>query len=132
MFSPFWSSYPGPDPRDCPRDTSESEQLRSGCLGSADQFGHFREASVVSGKLHWVWFWHWLFSVYLPDSFSGNVLSIADDCVASSTSLLRNARKMWELQKQNCPTCRGISLHNPFRSVEGNKVISVVQSGIKA
>jgi hypothetical protein len=59
----FREMYPGKSERDCLRDTSLEEQKKSGCAGIPDQFGHFREAEYVTDKLHWVWLWHWLFSV---------------------------------------------------------------------
>lgn len=118
--------------RDCARDTLEAEQQRLGCLGAADRFGHFREPDVVSAKLHWVWMWHWIFSVFLPEDFAGNVLAVTDDCVVSSRHFYRNAQEMWRLHAKLCPTCRGVSLLNPVHREEGRKNLAVLQGGNKA
>jgi hypothetical protein len=128
----FESSYPGKDPRDCERDTDEAEQMRRGCTGKADRFGHFREPDFVSPKLHWVWMWNWIFSVFLPKDFVGNVVALSDECVIRSTSFYVNAKKLWQLQPQVCPDCRGVCMFNPIRAEEGEKKLTILESANKA
>lgn len=128
----FETMFPGKDARDCERDTNDDQQMRLGCTGRADRFGHFREPEIVSSKLHWVWMWNWIFSVFLPPSFAGNVLAVSDDCLIRSSAFYSNVKMLWKLQPKLCPDCRGISVLNPVRAEEGNKRLIVAESGNKA
>ena len=62
IFYPFSlqlypNSFPGSDPKDCPRDISVSEAKEVKCLNAAfpDAYGHYREATYTQTKHHWFW-----------------------------------------------------------------------------
>ena len=62
IFYPFSlqvypNSFPGTDPRDCPRDLSVDEAKKKRCLNAnfPDAYGHYREATYTQTKHHWFW-----------------------------------------------------------------------------
>lgn len=62
IFYPFSlqlypNTFPGSDPRDCPRDMPPQEAVKVRCLNahSPDAYGHYREAKYTQTKHHWWW-----------------------------------------------------------------------------
>jgi hypothetical protein len=79
-----------------PSDNIFIKQL--GCLGSPDRFSHYREPKFVSLKLHWFWLWNWIYRVYLPPSFPGNVLLLEDDAVVRILARNSNSYVIFNFQ----------------------------------
>ena len=50
-------TFPGEDPRDCPKSIGKAKALMSKCQNAAhpDTFGNYRESKVVQIKHHWLW-----------------------------------------------------------------------------
>jgi hypothetical protein len=69
---------------------------------------------------------------YLPSSFMGNVVVLSDECVVTSSQFYLNAKRMWAALPNECPSCRGISLHNSYKAEEGKHKVTVVESATKA
>jgi alpha-1,6-mannosyl-glycoprotein beta-1,2-N-acetylglucosaminyltransferase len=62
IFYPFSlqlypNSFPGSDPKDCPRDLPVSKAKEKKCMNAAfpDAYGHYREATYTQTKHHWFW-----------------------------------------------------------------------------
>ena len=62
IFYPFSlqlypNSFPGADPKDCPRDLPVDKAKERKCLNAAfpDAYGHYREAAYTQTKHHWFW-----------------------------------------------------------------------------
>ncbi len=79
----------------------------------------------MSLKLHWFWLWNWLYRVYLPPDFGGNVLVLEDDSVVISRNFYRNAKKAFALRPTVCPLCRGVSMFRAGSSERTTELLVV-------
>ena len=50
-------TFPGSDPRDCPRNMKKETAQKLNCTNAnyPDTYGHYREAKYTQTKHHWVW-----------------------------------------------------------------------------
>lgn len=108
------SEFPGQDPRDCQRDASKQDALRTGCLNAEhpDSYGHYREASITQTKHHWWWKLHFVFErVKVLRGYKGFVVFIEED-----NYLLPDFHHffhaMVELRKIDCSDCDVLALGN--------------------
>lgn len=53
----FPDTFPGTDPKDCPRNMSPKKAKQIKCLNAdfPDAYGHYREAKFTQTKHHWFW-----------------------------------------------------------------------------
>lgn len=87
IFYPFSiqlspASFPGHDPRDCPRDISREHAESSKCLNAKfpDTYGHYREAAYTQTKHHWFWKGNHIFNrMRLTRNFTGPVIFLEED-----------------------------------------------------
>ncbi|KAA0708216.1 Alpha-1,6-mannosyl-glycoprotein 2-beta-N-acetylglucosaminyltransferase [Triplophysa tibetana] len=108
------SEFPGQDPRDCPRDLSKADALRTGCLNAEhpDSYGHYREASITQTKHHWWWKLHFVFErVKVLQGYKRFVVFLEED-----NYLLPDFHHffhaMVELRRIDCGDCDVLALGN--------------------
>ncbi|CAM9921091.1 unnamed protein product [Lampetra planeri] len=117
IFYPFSAqlhaaSFPGPDPRDCPRNASPLEAQRLGCTNAAtpDRFGHYREAAFTQAKHHWWWKLHFVWrGLRMLRGHPGPVLLLEEDHFVLPDALALLA-SMGEVRRLNCADCDLLSL----------------------
>ncbi|XP_060608709.2 alpha-1,6-mannosyl-glycoprotein 2-beta-N-acetylglucosaminyltransferase [Anolis sagrei] len=119
IFFPFSlqlypEEFPGPDPRDCPRDLGRAAALQRGCLNARfpDSFGHYREAAFAQAKHHWWWKLHFAWERLralrgLPEP--GLLLFLEEDHFLAPDAL-HVLRRLWDMRQRECPECQVLSL----------------------
>lgn len=113
------NEFPGQDPRDCPRDMSKNEALKTRCLNAEhpDTYGHYREAFIAQTKHHWWWKMHFVWErVQAMQGYSGFVLFLEEDNYMLPDFFVFY-KLMLELREQKCPDCDMLALgnHNDLR-----------------
>ncbi|XP_077367429.1 alpha-1,6-mannosyl-glycoprotein 2-beta-N-acetylglucosaminyltransferase [Festucalex cinctus] len=117
MFFPFSiqlypREFPGSDPRDCPRDVSKAEALKSGCINAEypDSFGHYREAKFSQTKHHWWWKLHFTWDrVRALRDHNGLVLLVEEDHYLAP-DFIHLLKMMSALKREQCGDCDVLSL----------------------
>uniref|UniRef100_A0A1A7XH02 Uncharacterized protein n=2 Tax=Iconisemion striatum TaxID=60296 RepID=A0A1A7XH02_9TELE len=135
IYFPFSSQlypkeFPGQDPRDCPRDISKEDALKSGCLNAEhpDSYGHYREAFITQTKHHWWWKLHFVWErVQVMQGYSGFVIFLEEDNYILP-DFFHFYKLMLEFKKTSCSDCDMLALGNhnglsDFSSMS-NKVLS--------
>lgn len=126
----YLNEFPGQDPRDCPRDISKDNAVKTGCLNAQhhDSYGHYREAFITQTKHHWWWKLHYVWErVHVMQGYSGFVVFLEED-----NYLLPDFyyfyKSMVEFRQKSCPDCDLLALgnHNGFNdfSRHSNKVMT--------
>ncbi|XP_062824789.1 alpha-1,6-mannosyl-glycoprotein 2-beta-N-acetylglucosaminyltransferase [Anolis carolinensis] len=119
IFFPFSlqlypDEFPGPDPRDCPRDLGRAAALQRGCLNARfpDAFGHYREAAFAQAKHHWWWKLHfaWERLRALRDLPGPGLLLFLEEDHFLAPDALHVLRRLWDLRQRECPECQVLSL----------------------
>ncbi|XP_071770337.1 alpha-1,6-mannosyl-glycoprotein 2-beta-N-acetylglucosaminyltransferase [Centroberyx gerrardi] len=108
------SEFPGQDPRDCPRDISKAEALKTGCVNAEhpDSYGHYREASITQTKHHWWWKIHFVWErVQVMQGYSGFVIFLEEDNYILP-DFYHLYKSMIEFRKSNCMDCDMLALGN--------------------
>ncbi|CAN9507786.1 unnamed protein product [Ophioblennius macclurei] len=109
--------FPGQDPRDCARDISKDEALKTGCLNAVhpDSYGHYREAYITQTKHHWWWKLHFVWErVHALQGYSGFVIFLEEDNYVLP-DLFHFYKLMVEFREKNCPDCDLLSLGNHYK-----------------
>ncbi|KAG7259677.1 hypothetical protein CRUP_021682 [Coryphaenoides rupestris] len=107
-------SFPGPDPRDCPRDTSREQAVRSGCLNAEhpDSYGHYREPAITQTKHHWWWKMHFVWErVAAVQGYRGFLVLLEEDNYVLP-DLYHHYKAMVEFRAARCPDCDVLALGN--------------------
>ncbi|XP_068609854.1 alpha-1,6-mannosyl-glycoprotein 2-beta-N-acetylglucosaminyltransferase [Brachionichthys hirsutus] len=108
----FPNEFPGRDPRDCPRDASKDDALKTGCLNAEhpDSYGHYREASVTQTKHHWWWKLHFVWErVQVMQGYSGFVIFLEEDNYLFP-DFFHFYKLMIEFRGRSCPDCDLLAL----------------------
>uniref|UniRef100_A0A1A8EY70 Uncharacterized protein n=2 Tax=Nothobranchius korthausae TaxID=1143690 RepID=A0A1A8EY70_9TELE len=119
IYFPFSSQlypqeFPGQDPRDCPRDMSKEDAVRSGCLNAdhPDSYGHYREAFITQTKHHWWWKLHFVWErVQAMQGYSGFALFLEEDNYVLP-DFFHLYKLMLEFRKTSCSDCDMLALGN--------------------
>ena len=110
----FPDTFPGEDPKDCPRDISKAKAVKIGCKNAQypDMYNHYREVKFVQIKHHWYWKLHMIFNGIscLADKES-NVLLLEEDYYVLPDAL-HVMDLMVSIATNDCPSCKAISLGN--------------------
>jgi alpha-1,6-mannosyl-glycoprotein beta-1,2-N-acetylglucosaminyltransferase len=117
IFYPFSiqnhiNKFPGTDPRDCNRNDTKEEALRSKCLNAnyPDLYNHYREAAYTQTKHHWWWKANRVFDQLEATRYhTGLVLFLEEDHYVAEDFL--HVLKLMETSK-DCPTCNILTLGN--------------------
>ncbi|KAJ3606195.1 hypothetical protein NHX12_025716 [Muraenolepis orangiensis] len=107
-------SFPGPDPRDCPRDASREQAVQSGCLNAEypDSYAHYREPAVAQTKHHWWWKMHFVWErVAAMQGYRGFAVFLEEDNYVLP-DLYHHYRAMAEYRAAHCPDCDVLALGN--------------------
>ncbi|KAG7508267.1 alpha-1,6-mannosyl-glycoprotein 2-beta-N-acetylglucosaminyltransferase-like [Solea senegalensis] len=108
------TEFPGQDPRDCPRDISKENALKTRCLNAEqpDAYGHYREAFITQPKHHWWWKLHFMWErVQVMQGYSGFVIFLEEDNYILP-DFFHFYKSMIEFRKNNCPECDMLALGN--------------------
>ncbi|XP_029352192.1 alpha-1,6-mannosyl-glycoprotein 2-beta-N-acetylglucosaminyltransferase [Echeneis naucrates] len=108
------SEFPGQDPRDCPRDISKDNALKTGCLNAEhpDSYGHYREAHITQTKHHWWWKLHFVWErVHVMQGYSGFAIFLEEDNYILP-DFFHFYKSMIEFRKSRCPDCDTLALGN--------------------
>lgn len=108
------SEFPGQDPRDCPRDISKDNALKTKCLNAEhpDSYGHYREAFITQTKHHWWWKLHFVWErVYAMQGYSGFVVFLEEDNYILP-DFFHFYKSVIEFRKNSCPDCDMLALGN--------------------
>uniref|UniRef100_A0AAQ4NYG8 Si:ch73-91k6.2 n=1 Tax=Gasterosteus aculeatus aculeatus TaxID=481459 RepID=A0AAQ4NYG8_GASAC len=108
------AEFPGKDPRDCPRDMSKDNALKTRCLNAAhpDAYGHYREAFITQTKHHWWWKLHFVWErVQAVQGYGGFVIFLEEDNYVLP-DLFHYYKSMIEFRKGGCPDCDMLALGN--------------------
>lgn len=106
--------FPGKDPRDCPRDISKGDALKTGCLNAAhpDSYGHYREAFITQTKHHWWWKLHFVWErVQAMQGYDGFVIFLEEDNYILP-DFFHYYKSMMEFRKSHCADCDLLALGN--------------------
>lgn len=124
------SEFPGQDPRDCPRDISKDDALKTGCLNAKhpDSYGHYREAAITQTKHHWWWKLHFVWErVQALQGYKGFVVFLEEDNYILP-DFYHFYKAMLEFRKSSCPDCDMLALGNHNAAAEftqlSNKVLT--------
>ncbi|XP_077366702.1 alpha-1,6-mannosyl-glycoprotein 2-beta-N-acetylglucosaminyltransferase-like isoform X2 [Festucalex cinctus] len=112
------TEFPGQDPRDCPRDISKDDAIKTGCLNAQhpDSYGHYREASVTQTKHHWWWKLHFVWErVQAMQGYGGFVIFLEEDNYILP-DFFHLYQPVVEYKKNSCQDCDMLALgnHNDF------------------
>uniref|UniRef100_A0A3Q3XC81 Uncharacterized protein n=1 Tax=Mola mola TaxID=94237 RepID=A0A3Q3XC81_MOLML len=108
------TEFPGKDPRDCPRDISKDDAVKTGCLNARhpDSYGHYREPVITQTKHHWWWKLHFVWErVQVMQGYTGFVIFLEEDNYILP-DLFHFYKSMIEFRKKNCPDCDMLALGN--------------------
>lgn len=106
--------FPGQDPRDCPRDISKDNALKTGCLNAEhpDSYGHYREAFITQTKHHWWWKLHFVWErVQVIQGYSGFIIFLEEDNYILP-DFFSFYKLMIQFRKTSCPDCDMLALGN--------------------
>ncbi|XP_077408668.1 alpha-1,6-mannosyl-glycoprotein 2-beta-N-acetylglucosaminyltransferase [Vanacampus margaritifer] len=124
------TEFPGQDPRDCPRDISKDNAIKTGCLNAQhpDFYKHYREASVTQTKHHWWWKLHFVWErVQAMQGYGGFVIFLEEDNYILP-DFFHLYQSMVEYIKNSCQDCDMLALgnHNDFTGFPtlSNKVLT--------
>ncbi|XP_037100244.1 alpha-1,6-mannosyl-glycoprotein 2-beta-N-acetylglucosaminyltransferase [Syngnathus acus] len=124
------SEFPGQDPRDCPRDISKENAIKTGCLNAKhpDSYGRYREASITQTKHHWWWKLHFVWErVNAVQGYSGFVIFLEEDNFVLP-DIFHFYNSTVEFRKNKCQDCDMLALgnHNDFAGflTLSNKVLT--------
>jgi alpha-1,6-mannosyl-glycoprotein beta-1,2-N-acetylglucosaminyltransferase len=112
IFYPFSmqlspDSFPGPDPKDCPRDISVKDAAKIKCHNykHPDTYGHYREARYTQTKHHWFWKGNHLFNnMRLLQNFTGPVVFLEEDHFVAP-DMVHFVKLMLDFREHNCKSC---------------------------
>ncbi|CDQ56835.1 alpha-1,6-mannosyl-glycoprotein 2-beta-N-acetylglucosaminyltransferase [Oncorhynchus mykiss] len=124
------SEFPGQDSRDCPRDISKDDALKTGCLNAEhpDSYGHYRDASITQTKHHWWWKLHFVWErVQALQGYSGFVVFLEEDNFILP-DLYHLFKEMVKYRKSSCPDCDMLALGNYNGMAEFDKLSNKVQT----
>ncbi|XP_029532476.1 alpha-1,6-mannosyl-glycoprotein 2-beta-N-acetylglucosaminyltransferase-like [Oncorhynchus nerka] len=124
------SEFPGQDSRDCPRDISKDDALKTGCLNAEhpDSYGHYRDASITQTKHHWWWKLHFVWErVQALQGYSGFVVFLEEDNFILP-DLYHLFKEMVKYRKSSCPDCDMLALGNYNGLAEFDKLSNKVQT----
>lgn len=108
------NEFPGQDPRDCPRDISKANAVKTGCFNAEhpDSYGHYREAFITQTKHHWWWKLHFVWErVHVLQGYSGFVVFLEEDNYILP-DFFHFYKSMIEFRKRSCPDCDMLALGN--------------------
>lgn len=108
------SEFPGQDPRDCPRDISKDQALKTGCLNAEhpDSYGHYREASITQTKHHWWWKLHFVWErVQVMQGYGGFAIFLEEDNYILP-DFFHFYKSMIKFRKYSCEDCDMLALGN--------------------
>nr|XP_019947035.1 PREDICTED: alpha-1,6-mannosyl-glycoprotein 2-beta-N-acetylglucosaminyltransferase-like [Paralichthys olivaceus]XP_019947036.1 PREDICTED: alpha-1,6-mannosyl-glycoprotein 2-beta-N-acetylglucosaminyltransferase-like [Paralichthys olivaceus] len=108
------NEFPGQDPKDCPRDMSKDDAVKTGCLNAKhpDSYGHYREALITQTKHHWWWKMHFVWErVQVMQGYSGFVVFLEEDNYILP-DFFSFYKSMVEFRKNSCPDCDMLALGN--------------------
>lgn len=113
------NEFPGHDRRDCPRDISKDDAVKTGCLNAEhpDSYGHYREAFITQTKHHWWWKLHFVWErVHMMQGYTGFVIFLEEDNYLLP-DVFHFYKSMEEFRKSSCPDCDMLALgnHNGFQ-----------------
>ncbi|KAM9778705.1 alpha-1,6-mannosyl-glycoprotein 2-beta-N-acetylglucosaminyltransferase-like [Syngnathus typhle] len=124
------SEFPGQDPRDCPRDISKENAIKTGCINAKhpDSYGHYREASITQTKHHWWWKLHYVWErVNAVQGYSGFVIFLEEDNFILP-DIFHFYNSTVEFRNNKCQDCDILALgnHNDFAGflTLSNKVLT--------
>lgn len=120
--------FPGQDPRDCPRDISKDEAVKTGCVNAEhpDSYGHYREAFITQTKHHWWWKLHFVFErVHAMQGYGGFVIFLEEDNYILP-DFFHLYKSMVGYLKRNCPDCDLLALGNHNSLTDFNKLSNKV------
>ncbi|XP_064847214.1 alpha-1,6-mannosyl-glycoprotein 2-beta-N-acetylglucosaminyltransferase-like [Oncorhynchus masou masou] len=124
------SEFPGQDSRDCPRDISKDDALKTGCLNAEhpDSYGHYRDASITQTKHHWWWKLHFVWErVQALQGYSGFVVFLEEDNFILP-DLYHLFKEMVKYRKSSCPDCDMLALGNHNGLAGFDKLSNKVQT----
>ncbi|XP_059898507.1 alpha-1,6-mannosyl-glycoprotein 2-beta-N-acetylglucosaminyltransferase [Gadus macrocephalus] len=108
------NSFPGHDPKDCPRDAARDQAVRSGCLNAEhpDSYGHYREAAITQTKHHWWWKMHFVWErVGAVQGYHGFAVFLEEDHYLLP-DFYHHYRAMAAYRAASCPDCDVLALGN--------------------
>lgn len=124
------NEFPGKDPKDCPRDISKADAIRTRCLNAEhpDSYGHYREAFITQTKHHWWWKLHFVWErVQAMQGYSGFVVFLEEDNYILP-DFYHFYKAMIEFRKSSCQDCDMLALgnHNELSDFtsQSNKVLT--------
>ncbi|XP_066595599.1 alpha-1,6-mannosyl-glycoprotein 2-beta-N-acetylglucosaminyltransferase isoform X1 [Prorops nasuta] len=105
-------TFPGEDPRDCPRNIHKEQALNLKCTNAKhpDLYGHYREAKFTQTKHHWWWKANRVFDqLAVTRNHTGMVLFLEEDHYVAE-DFLHVLRLMERTCKHSCERCNVLSL----------------------
>ncbi|XP_053407802.1 alpha-1,6-mannosyl-glycoprotein 2-beta-N-acetylglucosaminyltransferase-like isoform X2 [Mercenaria mercenaria] len=107
-------SFPGEDPKDCPRNMKREEAVKVKCQNAAypDKYGHYREAKYCQTKHHWFWKLNHIFErVNVMKNYEGLVLLLEEDYYVTP-DILSVLQMMQNLRNKECKECKILAAGN--------------------
>ncbi|XP_060582244.1 alpha-1,6-mannosyl-glycoprotein 2-beta-N-acetylglucosaminyltransferase-like [Ruditapes philippinarum] len=107
-------SFPGEDPKDCPRNMKKEEAAKVKCQNFEypDKYGHYREAKYCQTKHHWFWKLNHIFeTVTVMKNYEGLVLLLEEDYYVTP-DILSVLQMMQNLRNKECTECKILAAGN--------------------
>ncbi|XP_033212703.1 alpha-1,6-mannosyl-glycoprotein 2-beta-N-acetylglucosaminyltransferase-like isoform X1 [Belonocnema kinseyi] len=105
-------TFPGEDPRDCPRNITQKQALLLKCKNAEhpDLYGHYREAKYTQTKHHWWWKANRVFDqLKVTRNQDGMVLFLEEDHYVAE-DFLHVLRLMKRTCEYSCERCNVLTL----------------------
>ncbi|XP_066533239.1 alpha-1,6-mannosyl-glycoprotein 2-beta-N-acetylglucosaminyltransferase [Hoplias malabaricus] len=108
------NEFPGHDLRDCPKDISKENAIKTGCINAEhpDTYGHYREAFITQTKHHWWWKLHFVFErVTVLQGYKDYTVFIEEDNYILP-DFYPYFKSMTKLRNSHCADCDVLALGN--------------------
>lgn len=105
-------SFPGTDPKDCPRDASFVEARRMKCKNykHPDSYGHYREAKFTQMKHHWWWKLNVIFDSLNVTKYHNGFLLLLEEDYYVAQDFVHVFRLLQQQILKSCTKCNVVSL----------------------
>eukprot|EP01137_Pigoraptor_chileana_P012318 Opistho-2@64589 len=114
-------SFPGTDPKDCPRDLTRSEARQAQCNNAEypDMYGHYREAPFAMTKHHWWWKANFVFTALQAINGRDSPVVMMEGDHVVSPDFFEALDKAQALKKAECSDCGVITMGTYDAPVSG-------------
>lgn len=105
-------TFPGDDPKDCPRDTSRvaARQMKCQNYEHPDMYGHYREAKFTQMKHHWWWKLNRIFDELKVTKYHNGFLLLLEEDYYMAEDFIPVFKLLQLNMLKSCAHCNIVSL----------------------